>query len=367
MSVKIEDLLTQFAFNETPFFAEPFGCGHINETYAVYCKAENLPPKRYIVQKINTNVFRNPDQLMDNILRVTAFLRDKIQAAGGDPSRETLTVVPTRDGQPYYRAADDSCWRAYIFIEHAVSYQTVEAPDLFYNAAKAFGHFQKLLADFPAATLHETIPQFHDTAKRFRDFSDAVARDRCGRLKDVLPEVEQVRTRAADCAVITDAIAAGEVPLRVTHNDTKLNNILMNPDTHESVCIIDLDTIMPGSALYDFGDSIRFGASSAAEDEKDLSRVFMRPELFESYTRGFLSEVGDALTDAEIRLLPFSAKLMTMECGMRFLADYLDGDTYFHTTYEGQNLDRARTQLKLVADMEQKMDEMNEIVRRCRG
>ena len=361
---KAEALFSCFQFEGTPFYAERFGCGHINETYAVYCKFEIKPPVRYILQKINTNVFRDPDGLMQNILGVTEYLREQIIAQGGDPLRETLTVVPTIDGKPYYRDENGDCWRAYVFIENAITYQTVERPELFYEAACAFGRFQKTLAGYPANTLHDTIPQFHDTAKRFRDFVAAVERDKCGRLAQVADEVNFIRAREADCSVVVDAIARGEVPLRVTHNDTKLNNIMMDPETDKSVCIVDLDTIMPGSALYDFGDSIRFGASSAAEDEKDLDKVYMKPELFESYTRGFLSEVGDCLTEGEKKLIAFSAKLMTLECGMRFLTDYLDGDVYFHTTYEGQNLDRARTQLKLVADMEQKRAIMEEIVAR---
>lgn len=357
-----EHLLNQFQFEGTPIFVEPFGCGHINATFAVYFKSETKPPRRYILQRINTDIFQDPDGLMENIVSVTAFLRKKILAAGGNPERETLTVILTIDGKPYYRDAENRCWRAYDFIENATSYQTVERPVLFYNAARAFGKFQRLLADYPTATLHETIPQFHDTGKRFRDFCAAVQNNKAGRKELVADEIAFVQAREKDCTIVTDLIAAGKMPLRVTHNDTKLNNIMMDNKTDEGICIIDLDTIMPGSPLYDFGDSIRFGASSAAEDEKDLSKVFMKLDLFESYTKGFLSEVGSALTETELSLLAFSSKLMTLECGMRFLSDYLDGDVYFATHYEGQNLDRARTQFKLVADMEQKMDEMKAVV-----
>ena len=359
-----ENLLDKFQFEGDPIYVEPFGCGHINATFAVYFKSETRPPRRYILQRINTNIFCDPDGLMENIVNVTAFLRKKIIAAGGDPDRETLTVIFTRDGKPYYRDAEGRCWRAYGFIENATSYQSVERPVLFYNAARAFGKFQRLLADYPAATLHETIPQFHDTGKRFRDFCAAVQNDKAGRRALVADEISFVLARETDCTIVTGLIAAGKMPLRVTHNDTKLNNIMMDNQTDEGICIIDLDTIMPGSPLYDFGDSIRFGASSAAEDEKDLDKVFMKLDLFESYTKGFLSEVGSALTETELEYLAFSAKLMTLECGMRFLADYLDGDCYFATHYEGQNLDRARTQFKLVADMEAKMDQMQAIVRK---
>jgi len=242
----------------------------------------------------------------------------------------------------------------------------VERPILFYNAARAFGKFQRLLADYPAATLHETIPQFHDTGKRFRDFCASVQNNKAGRKALVADEISFVQARETDCTIVTELITAGKMPLRVTHNDTKLNNIMIDNQTDEGVCIIDLDTIMPGSPLYDFGDSIRFGASSAAEDDKDLNKVFMKLDLFESYTKGFLSEVGSALTESELSHLAFSAKLMTLECGMRFLADFLDGDFYFATHYDGQNLDRARTQFKLVADMESKMNQMQAVVAKYR-
>ncbi|MDD6176159.1 MAG: aminoglycoside phosphotransferase family protein, partial [Firmicutes bacterium] len=304
-----ENLLDKFQFEGDPIYVEPFGCGHINATFAVYFKSETRPPRRYILQRINTNIFCDPDGLMENIVNVTAFLRKKIIAAGGDPDRETLTVIFTRDGKPYYRDAEGRCWRAYGFIENATSYQSVERPVLFYNAARAFGKFQRLLADYPAATLHETIPQFHDTGKRFRDFCAAVQNDKAGRKSLVADEISFVLAREKDCTIVTGLIAAGKMPLRVTHNDTKLNNIMMDNQTDEGICIIDLDTIMPGSPLYDFGDSIRFGASSAAEDEKDLDKVFMKLDLFESYTKGFLSEVGSALTETELEYLAFSAKL----------------------------------------------------------
>lgn len=360
--MNIDLMISKFDFKGTPFYYEPFGCGLINRTYAVYCKFETEPPIRYLVQRINTHVFKDPAGLMDNIVQVTEFLRKQIIANGGNPDRETLTVIPTKDGKNLYIDEEGGCWRAYDFIEHAVSYQTVEDPEMFCEAARAFGDFQKKLASFPAANLHDTIPQFHDTAKRFRDFMAAVEKDSCGRLASVEKEVAFIRAREADCSKVVNAIANGEVPLRVTHNDTKLNNIMMDPDTNKAVCIVDLDTIMPGSALYDFGDSIRFGASSAAEDEKDLDKVFMKLDLFEAYTKGFLTGVCGNLTEGEKNLLAFSAKLLTLECGMRFLTDYLEGDVYFHTKYEDHNLDRARTQLKLVADMESKMAEMEAIV-----
>ena len=362
MEMLSKELISHFAFEGEYFYSEPFGCGHINSTYAVYFKFETKPVRRYIMQRINTDIFKDADALMENINGVTSFLRRKIIENGGDPERETLTIVPTADGRLYWRDAEGGCWRAYIFIENATSYQTVERPVLFSNAAAAFGRFQRLLADYPAAGLHETIPNFHNTVSRFADFKASVAADKVGRAKSVQKEIQFILDRESDYSVIVDALADGSLPLRVTHNDTKLNNIMMDNATDEAVCVIDLDTVMPGSALYDFGDSIRFGASSAAEDETDLDKVYMVPELFEAYTEGFLREAGDAMTQKELDLLAMSAKIMTVECGMRFLADYLDGDVYFRVHREGHNLDRARTQFKLVADMEQKMDMMNAIV-----
>ena len=336
-----------------------FGCGHINNTYRFIADGE-----KYVLQRINTNVFRDPDGLMDNILRVTAYLRPVIEARGGDVARGTLYMMSTRSGKPYFRDDEGVCWRVYPFVDHVTSYESVENPAVFAESARGFAQFQRDLANFPANELHETSPHFHDTPSRFRDLMTAAKADRAGRAASVADELAFAQAREADCAMITDAIAAGTVPIRVTHNDTKLNNVLIDTETHKAVCVVDLDTIMPGSALYDFGDSIRFGASTAAEDEPDLSRVWMDETLFEAYTRGYLEIVGDCLTETEIALLPMSAKLMTLECGMRFLADYLNGDIYFRTAYPTQNLDRARTQFKLVADMEAKMDKMAAIVQK---
>lgn len=356
------DVINAFQFQGEFIYIEPFGCGHINSTYAVYFKNLTTPPVRYILQKINTTIFKNPDELMQNIDGVTSHLRKK----SSNPDREVLTIVKTKDNQIYYKDQDGNCWRAYIFIENATSYQTVEKPILFYNAAKSFGKFQNLLADYDAKSLFETIPKFHNTANRYKNFEIALEQNKAGRADLVKEEIEFVKQRKADCSLIVDQIEKGDIPLRVTHNDTKLNNIMIDNETDEGICVIDLDTVMPGSALYDFGDSIRFGASSAAEDEKDLSKVYMDLQLFEEYTKGFLSEAKTALTDCEINNLALSAKLMTLECGIRFLTDYLDGDTYFRVHREGHNLDRARTQFKLVFDMEQKMDQMNQIVQKYR-
>ena len=252
----------------------------------------------------------------------------------------------------------------YYFIIGAKTFQTAETPELFYNSALAFGKFQRMLSDFPADKLHETIPNFHNTVSRFADFKKALADDVAGRADSVREEVQFVLDHEGMCSYITDRIASGEYPLRVTHNDTKLNNVMIDEKTFKAVCVIDLDTVMPGSVLYDFGDSIRFGASNADEDERDLSKVFMRLDLFEDYTRGFIAGLENSLTDAEILGLPMGAIIITFETGIRFLADHLNGDTYFAVHRENQNLDRARTQLKLVSDMEKKLPEMNEIIKK---
>ena len=356
------EVVNQFEFNGEFIHIEPLGQGHINSTYAVYFRRETVPPIRYVLQRINTSILKNPLTLMKNIEGVTNHLRKKIMEAGGNPDRETLTIVKTKDGKLFYEDGDKECWRAYLFIEDATCYQSAEKPGLFYNSAKAFGRFQKLLSDYPAETLSETIEKFHNTVNRYKNFEKAVQEDRMGRAKDVQKEIEFVKARKDDCGIVLDLIEKKEIPLRVTHNDTKLNNIMMDNETNEGICVIDLDTVMPGSVFYDFGDSIRFGASSAAEDETDLSKVYMDINLFKEYVEGFLSEAGETLTKKEYELLAFSAKLLTLECGIRFLTDYLEGDTYFKIHREHHNLDRARTQFKLVADMEEKMEMMNEIV-----
>lgn len=359
----VRDVIGNFQIEGTFMSFRPINDGHINCTYAVSFTQTGGDVKRYVLQAVNTSIFRNPVELIENIRSVTEFLRKKIAAQGGDPERETLQLVPAADGK-YYFENEAGFWRVYRYIEGAIAYQSAEKPVLFRNSAVAFGRFQKLLADYPAQTLHETIPQFHDTPKRYRNFHAALATDKAGRKKDVEKEIAFYLEHEKIADTITSKIAAGEIPLRVTHNDTKLNNIMMDAVTDEAVCVIDLDTVMPGSALYDFGDSIRFGASSGKEDEKDIDSIFMREDLFEAYTEGYLSQARDSLTEREISLLPMGAVLMTLECGLRFLTDYLDGDTYFAVHYPGQNLDRTRTQAKLAWDMEQKYARMEQIVAR---
>lgn len=357
-----KEIVPKFAIEGTLTEAVPYGSGHINDTVRLTCALENGGQKRYILQRMNDGIFKNPVELMENVMNVTSFLRKKIVERGGDPERETLNVIRTVDGDNFLKDEDGDFWRMYIFIENATSFDIVRTPEDFYNSAVSFGNFQLLLQDYPAATLHETIPNFHNTVSRFADFKKAVEEDVCGRAKEVQDEIRFVMEREADTHVICDALANGEIPLRVTHNDTKLNNIMIDNETGKGICVIDLDTVMPGSALYDYGDSIRFGASTGAEDEKNLELITCDMGLFEIYTKGYVEGCGGSLTEKEIRMLPMGAKLMTLECGMRFLADYLQGDVYFKIHRPEHNLDRARTQFKLVADMEKKWDEMAGIV-----
>ena len=302
---------------------------------------------------------------MENIQGVTTFLRKKIIENGGDPDRETLNLRPAKDGKCYYLDADGDYWRSFGFIEGATCYDQVEKEEHFYQSAVAFGNFQCLLAEYPASALHETIAGFHDTASRFETFCQAVKDDVCGRAAGVKDEIRFVMEHQEIAHVFGDLQKAGKLPLRVTHNDTKLNNIMLDDQTGKAICVIDLDTVMPGLTMNDFGDSIRFGASTAAEDEKDLSKVSCSMELFELYAKGFLEGCAGSLTDLEVSLLPMGAKVMTYECGMRFLTDYLQGDTYFKIHRENHNLDRCRTQFKLVADMEEKWYIMEDIIKKA--
>ena len=335
--------------------------GHINNTFVLEFDDGLGKIKSYLLQLINTNVFKNPDELMENIVGVTEYLRKIVVDNGGDPERECLNVYFTSDGKPYYRDADGNCWRCYNFITGAHSCHSIDDPETFANAARAFGKFQCLLADYPSETLHETIPNFHNTLSRFADFEKAVSDNIAGRADSVRDEIDFVLARRDDAGVLVKLLEKGKLPLRVTHNDTKLNNVMFDNETDEGICVIDLDTVMPGLSLYDFGDSIRFGANTAVEDEKDLSKVSLSLPLYREYTAGYLSTAGQSLTPTEVEYLPFSAKLMTFECGMRFLTDYLNGDTYFRIAYDDHNLDRCRTQFRLVEDMERKMEDMKAI------
>ena len=360
---ELSSIVHAFAFPGTITDWTPHGNGHINDTFLVR-STENGVLRKSILQRMNRTVFRNPTELMQNIAQVTSFLRKKITAAGGDPFRETLNLIPTTDDAWFFVDERGEFWRAFLFISDASCYDAVTDPKLFYETGNAFGRFQQMLSDFPSASLFETIPDFHNTPLRYQALLQAVQADPKGRLKNVSDEMAFFLDHADDYGVAERMKASGELPLRVTHNDTKLNNIMIDDKTGEGICVIDLDTIMPGLSIFDFGDSIRFGASTAAEDEPDVSKVHFDLYLFELYTRGYLEAAGAALTDTEKEYLPWGAKLMTLECGIRFLTDYLQGDTYFKVSRARQNLERCRTQFKLVADMENVWDEMASIVKK---
>lgn len=362
-SRSLEDAVYAFGFGNQCSYVKPFGEGHINETYAVYMPdhdGNDVP--LYVLQRININVFKNPDQVMDNIFGVTEYLRNIIRRDGGDLDRESLSYIKTKSGDSYFEDEKGQPWRCLHYVPNSVCYQQVEKPEQFYQSALSFGHFLKQLGDYPAESLYETIPQFHDTRKRFRDFEDAQRKDVKNRARLCRQEIDFVLSRKDDCGVLMNQLEEGKLPLRVTHNDTKLNNILFDKDTDKGLCIIDLDTIMPGLAANDFGDSIRFGASTAEEDEQDLDKVHFDIFLYDIYVKGYLEMAKDVLTPEEIKSLPWGARLMTLECGMRFLADFLQGDVYFKTAYPEHNLVRARTQFRLVKEMEEQFSEMNEIL-----
>ena len=340
-----------------------YGSGHINDTYRLTYETPQ-GTKRYILQRMSTSIFKKPLELMEKVSGVTAWLRKKIIENGGDPERETLTLVKSNDGLPYFVDSTGEYWRVYLFIEGATCYDAVKDDNDFYQSAVAFGHFQRLLADYPAETLHETIKDFHNTPDRLEKFKKAVAEDICGRAASVQKEIDFILEREELTHALYDLQLDGRLPLRVTHNDTKLNNIMIDDETGKAICVIDLDTVMPGLTANDFGDSIRFGASTALEDEQDLSKVSCDLHLFDVYARGFIEGCGGALTDLEIDMLPMGAILMTFENGIRFLTDHLEGDHYFHIHREGHNLDRCRTQLTLVKDMQEKLPQMNAIIQK---
>lgn len=347
----IEPAIRHFKIDGKPIFCETYGCGHINLTYMVKTDAD----KEYILQRINKYVFTDPKAVMENVGAITQYLRERVE----DP-REALNFIPAENGVYYYVDEAGEYWRCYEFAD-GVCLETPETDSDFYESAIAFGRFQNLLSDFPAETLHETIPEFHNTVDRYRIFHEALKKDACGRAKDIKKEISFVLTRENEAGTLQGMLEKGLLPLRVTHNDTKLNNVLLDKKTRKALCVLDLDTVMPGLSLFDFGDSIRFGAATAAEDEKDLSKMTLNLKLFEIYTRGFMTACP-SLTPKEIEMLPMGAKIITLELAVRFLTDYLNGDLYFKTAYPEHNLVRARSQMKLVADMESKWTQMKDIV-----
>ena len=362
----LNEALAAYDFGGQLVGAVRYGSGHINDTFVVHTQPGEDPCRRFILQRISSAAFKHPDEVMANIVGVTSFLGEKIKEAGWNPARETMSVWATKSGENFYTDSEGGAWRVYPFVEDTICLQKAETPELFAASARAFGKFQRMLKDYPADTLYETIPKFHDTEDRLAKLKAAVAADVMGRVKEVGPELKFVQEREADCSVALSALRDGRLPLRVTHNDTKLNNILIDRESGEGICVIDLDTVMPGLAINDFGDSIRYGANQSAEDERDLTKVNFDLELFDVYAAGFLDGAGGALTETELDYLPWGAKLMTLECGIRFLTDYLEGDHYFRIHREGQNLDRCRTQFKLVSDMEAAWDDMKAVVDKYR-
>ena len=337
------------------------GCGHINDTFLFTFGQEDGKELFYILQRINRYIFKDVPRLMRNFELVTDFLGKKAEEAGIERKRGALTLIYAKDGKSYIES-EDGFFRAFVFIDRATSYQCVSDPKLFYEAGRAFGRFAALLDGFDAGSLYESIPDFHDTEKRYENFLKALDADPAGRAKNIEAEAAFTTARKNITCLITSPLKSLEIPFRVTHNDTKLNNVMIDDETLEAAAVIDLDTVMPGSLLYDFGDSIRSGCNTAAEDEKDLSKVGFDFGLFSEYSRGYLKEAGGLIERREKELLAFAPMVMTFECGMRFLTDYLDGDKYFKTKYPEHNLDRARTQYKLVGLMEKNLDKMQKIL-----
>ncbi len=345
------EILRAFFPNREILSCEPFGNGHINDTYRIRTGGTG-EENAFVLQRINRKVFTNPPALMENVCAVTSWIAGKIAAEGGDVRREVLTFLPAADGRFFYRDPEGEYWRVSLLIEGADCFETAQNEDIFYQSALAFGRFQRQLADFPAKNLCEVIPGFHNTPVRCQAFEASVKRDAAGRAGAVSEEIRFLTERKALSGRLMQALAEGTLPLRVTHNDTKLNNVMIDRATRKALCVLDLDTVMPGLSATDFGDAIRFGASTAAEDEPDLSKVHFDRHLYDVYRDGFIEGCGGALTAKELAMLPDGAMVITYEQALRFLADYLDGDVYYKTSRPGQNLDRARTQIRLLQEME---------------
>lgn len=359
---EIKHILPAFDFQGRFVRVDEMTSGNINATYHLVYRRDAGLSAEYTLQQINHNVFKEPASVMRNIEQVTRHLRERYLRDGLDPSRRTLELIPTRAGDTMYGNDKVGYWRAYRFIDNVNVYDRIEKPAHFKEAGRAFGRFQKLLHDFPVENLAEIIPDFHNTQKRFYAFVAAVERDGASRVRDVKPEIEFFLARWRIMGEIVERIADGTLPLRVTHNDTKINNVMIDGETDEAVCVIDLDTVMPGSSLYDFGDAIRSGASTADEDEEDAGKIALDIDRFRLFSEGFLSETCGFLARDEILLLPLGAVVITCELAMRFLTDYLDGDQYFKINSPEHNLIRARAQMKLLTDIEAKFEEMNRIV-----
>lgn len=355
---ELQHISRQFQIYGEILHAETFKIGHINETYsATYDQGGNRV--RYIHQKINKNVFKEPPAVMKNLGRVTSHIRRKLEdQQAQDITRRSLIIIPTRDGQAYYFNGDGEYWRTFVFVEGTQTFEAVQSPKQAYEAGRAFGEFQHHLVDLPGDRLLETIPDFHNTRKRFKALQDAIEKDHYNRAKDAKPDIKFALDHEAIVDVILSAMEKGKIPERITHNDTKFNNVMLDTKTGRAMCVVDLDTVMPGCALYDFGDMVRTTTSPTLEDEKDLSKVRMQMPMFKKLVEGYLSTAGPFLTKAEKSLIAFSGKLITFEIGIRFLTDFLSGDTYFRIHRPAHNLDRCRTQFKLVESIERQEDPM---------
>ena len=354
---QLNDVIGRFAIEGNVISYAPYGDGHINDTYLV-----ETTVRKYILQRINNSIFKDVDALMKNITLVCNHARENIIRAGGDPHREAMTVVPTKDGKSYFRFGE-KYFRIYVYIDHTVSLNLPRNERDFYESGVGFGKFAKLLDGFDASQIYDVIPDFHNTVVRYNNFIAALEADKLNRAKEVKNEIDFVLKREAVCHKIVDMLASGELKRRVTHNDTKLNNVLLDDKTGKAVAVIDLDTVMQGSVCYDFGDSIRFGCNTAAEDEEDLTKCHFSLPLFEVYSQGFLGAIGGILTEKEIEAMPLGSIMMTLECGIRFLTDYLDGDNYFKVSKDKHNLIRTRTQFRLVEEMERDYDKMISVVK----
>ena len=365
MTYDLKTIVSHFDLPSGFRSAVPYGTGHINDTYSAEFDTSS-GMQRFIIQRINHLIFKDPDALMENIDRVSTHQRNALEAAHTpDPLRRALTLAPTRDGHSHYRDDDGNTWRVYFFIEGARTYDIITGTDHAFQAARAFGTFQAQLANLPAPALHETIPGFHHTPKRFQALEAAISADPLNRAKDVKPEIDFALSRKAMTTRLMDAVADGRLPLRVTHNDTKLNNVMIDDNTQEGICVIDLDTVMPGLVAYDFGDMVRTAASPAAEDERDLSQVTARAEMVQALVSGYLEAARDFLNADELDSLIFGGTLMTFENAIRFLTDHLMGDVYYKTHREGHNLDRCRAQIRLIESLEEQEDVLNAFVRHC--
>ncbi len=359
---QLTDISRQFQIYGQIMHAETCKIGHINETYsATYDQGGTCV--RYIHQKINQNVFKNPGAVMDNVMRVTTHIRGKLEEQGANNlTRRSLTIVPTRKGDSFFRDAEGNFWRTFVFVEGVQTFESVQSAKQAFEAGKAFGTFQSLLVDLPGGRLHDTIPDFHNTRKRFSALQKAVKGDHFNRAADASQEIDFALKHENLVDVILNAMAKGKIPERVTHNDTKFNNVMLDTKTGEAMCVVDLDTVMPGCALYDFGDIVRTTTSPTLEDERDLRKVKMQMPMFEAIARGYLSSAGNFLNPVEKSMIPFAGKLITFTIGIRFLTDFLNGDTYFRIHRPGHNLDRARTQFKLVESIEEQEEAMQKFV-----